>query len=184
MHHVSKRRGSSILATAVLLLASVLHADAHFCVSACGGGGMLCSRMAVQLSKGCRLGCKATFAADPVARRACADDCHAQVVSDRAACEVGVGDCRAICDTTTNEQCADDVCSVAYNECRDEVRAALRACVKAAGSDGAAVQACVEPGDAMLGTGRAGLGECLTNVTYGLSTCIAGCQAGRAEGPG
>ena len=165
----------SVLVVAALLFAAAPQAEARYCVSACGGGGMLCSRMAVQLSKGCRLSCKATFAADADARRACADDCHTQVLVDRAACEVGVGDCRAICDMSADEQCANEVCSLAYNQCRDSVRAALRACVKAAGSDGPAAQACVEPGDAMMGTGRAGLQECIDNVTFGLTTCIAGC---------
>ncbi|MFN2378136.1 MAG: hypothetical protein ABR538_16515 [Candidatus Binatia bacterium] len=169
-----RRLGAAVLAAA-FVLGGAASAEAFFCTSACGGGGMLCSRMSVQLGKGCRLVCRADFPEDAVSRRACADDCKATVVADRAACEGDIAACRNVCSGAASKECADEICSVAYSQCRSEVRAATRECVKAAGRDGAAIQACIEPGDALLGTGRAALADCIDNPATGLGTCIEGC---------
>ena len=135
-------------------------------------GGRQCGSLASKVAKGCRLVCKTTFAADPVQRRACADDCYATLQADKADCLADIGACQNVCNGTANEECANAVCSVEYNECRDLVREATQDCVRAADKDGVAIQACIEPGDAGMSLGRAALDDCISNV---LANCIAGC---------
>ena len=105
----------------------------------------------------------------------CRNLCRDQVVADKADCAVDRAACHAVCETAADRRCADTVCGPAYEDCRVAVTQATRACIIAAGNDGAAIQACVEPGDAVLGIGRAALEQCLTDPADGLMTCIAGC---------
>jgi len=167
------RRAFPVLLVLLIVLPATV-ARAHFCAPACTSGARQCASLAIQLAKGCRLVCKETFPADAGARRTCADSCKAALASDKTACAGDGESCRSLCAAAADQECADDICSVAYNHCRDIVRDATRDCASTA-ADGTALQSCVEPGDAGTSLGRAALDDCITNMTSGLAACIAGC---------
>ena len=175
----SIRRRLFVLLASACLLASpgtmARVAEAHTCNNQCGRGGRVCGGMASSVYKGCRFECLANFAGDPAGRKACVATCRSTLVADRADCALDFDACQGICATAADPRCADDVCSYSYGDCREAVRQATRACVVAAGTNGLAIQACVEPGNLMTNTGRVALQDCIDNAATGLVTCIAGC---------
>lgn len=171
MHTITTRL-LAIATVTVLLFPFARNAEAHYCTGSCNEGARVCGGMATNVYKGCRFVCLANFPADPAGRKACVATCRGTLLADRAACETDGETCQALCATAAVKKCADDVCSYVYKDCREAVRQATRACVKAAGTDGVAVQACIEPGNLMNGTGRLALDDCMTTD---LAICIAGC---------
>jgi hypothetical protein len=170
------RRIVSPLLTLSMFLAVALvcapPALAHKCTASCGGGESLCGSMGRIVFKGCKRDCKVTFAADQTARRACLDTCRGDLATARADCDADRTACNALCAAAVDQTCADETCSTVYRQCRAAVESATRTCVKAAGKDGVAIQACAEPGDAMAGYGRAAAAAC---VSVDLTGCLAGC---------
>lgn len=163
-----------VLTLALLTLGPLTEAEAHYCSMSCDGGRMACVAMAGNVYQGCRYQCQATFPGDPAGRKTCVESCRVTRSGDRAVCESNSDDCRALCLTAADKKCADEECSLVYGLCKETVRKATRACVRAAGKNGPAIQACVEPGDVMLDLGRAALDQCLSDPT-GFSMCLAGC---------
>lgn len=157
------------------VVCSVEVAQARYCRVSCEHARRLCYQMAGNVLRGCRYQCRAGFGADTSERAACVADCKAALPGDRAVCTSKGDDCNALCIAASDLTCANEVCSGVYRACWDPVRQATRACLKAAGLDGAAVLACIEPGDSIQNIGRAALDACSDGPMSPLQVCIAGC---------
>lgn len=165
----------AVVSSLFLLALGASAARACDCVSSCQNGGGLCRSMANTEYRGCRLVCQATFPADPAARATCIDTCATARGAARTSCSADATVCAGVCDSAADQECADTTCRLVHRDCRLAVQAATRDCVLAAAGDGVAMQACVEPGNLMMNTGRVALDDCVNNAVTGLNICIAGC---------
>lgn len=165
----------ALVSSFFLLASRVPAAEACHCTTSCFGSAMVCRSMANSDFRGCRNICLATFPADPVNRQACITTCVTTRDNDRTTCAGDLPVCVGVCNSAADQHCADTVCKDSLRVCKDAVNAATRACIKAAGNDGVAIHACVEPGSVLTNTGRAALDDCITNPATGLNLCIAGC---------